>query len=170
MPIRIPVIVEKVVEKIVEKIVYIAISLTREFKTAYSIVANPSKPIPQIAVSMMVSVGRFIYALFNMLEKLRFYILANPAKPSGATAGTTAMSLLRSSVKAPKLDVSMYRVSNPAFITPQTLISLVLSVVYGSCVMARKMYPTYSVVSNPSKPTGATVSTTYPSVGVRKSP
>ncbi|MEM1542893.1 MAG: hypothetical protein QXV82_09720 [Ignisphaera sp.] len=171
MPIVFPKgIVEKVVEKIVEKIIYIAVSLAREFRIAFNIIANPLLPSPQQIASTILSVGRFIYAFFNMLERLKFYVISNPAKPSRATVGTTSLSSLWSSEKAPKLVASYLMISNPLKPTPQNLLSLPLPIVYGDYMTARKPTFLFSIASNPDKPPRGTAGVTSLSVGVRKSP
>ncbi|MEM2446494.1 MAG: hypothetical protein QW734_07535 [Candidatus Bathyarchaeia archaeon] len=163
-------VVEKIVEKVVEKIVYIAISLSREFSIAFRIVAKPAIPQAQQVASMILALTRFIYAFFNMLEKLKFYITRNPDKPTRATVGATSLSSLWSSEKAPKLVVGYLMISNPLKPTPQNLLSLPLPIVYGDYMTAWKPTFLFSIVSNPDKPPRGTAGVMSPSVGVRKSP
>jgi len=163
-------VIEKIVEKVVEKIVYIAISLSREFSIAFRIVIKPAIPLPQQIASTILSIGKFVWSFYNMLEKLKFYITRNPDKPPRATVGTTSLSSLWSSEKAPKLVASYLMISNPLKPTPQNLLSLPLPIVYGDYMTARKPTFLFSIVSNPDKPPRGTAGVISLSVGVRKSP
>ncbi|MEM2262370.1 MAG: hypothetical protein QXK24_07955 [Ignisphaera sp.] len=163
-------VIEKIVEKVVEKIVYIAISLSREFSIAYNIVVKPAIPQAQQVASTILALTRFIYALFNMLEKLKFYIIGNPTKPSRTTIGVISLSSLWSSEKAPKLGANYSIISNPLKPTPQNLLSLPLPIIYGDCMTAWKPTFLFSIASNPDRPPRGTTGVTSLSVGVRKSP
>jgi len=163
-------VIEKVVEKVVEKITYIAVSLARQFSIAYNIVVKPAIPQAQQVASTILALTKFIYAFFNMLEKLKFHVVSNPVKPSRTTIGVTSLSSLWSSEKAPKPAASYLIISNPPRLVPQNLISLLLPIVYGDCGLGKKPAMLYSLVSNPDKPPRGTAGVTSPSVGVRKSP